>query len=76
MSGVVYWPNANTNLFLVSGWDFKFGVCDKGVKTLVLPDEEPRVVDEFKGKVPLRGGVDLIGRFLRAFSIVLKGFSS
>jgi hypothetical protein len=64
MSGVVGWPNMNTNSFLVSGRDFKFGVCDKGVKTLVPPDEEPRVIDEFEGEVPLGYSVDLIGGFL------------
>jgi hypothetical protein len=49
MLGVVGWPNANTNSFLVARGDFKFGVCDKCVKSLVPTDKEPGVVDEFKG---------------------------
>ena len=42
-------PNANTDAFLVSCGDFKFGVGDEGVKGLIPPDEEPGGVDEFKG---------------------------
>jgi hypothetical protein len=49
---------------LVNSGDLKFRVCDKGVKTLIPLDEEPRVIDEFKGKISLRGSVDLIGGFL------------
>jgi hypothetical protein len=49
MSGVVGWPSTNTNMFLITHRDLKFGVSDKGIKGVILPDEEPRVVDEFKG---------------------------
>jgi hypothetical protein len=49
MSGVVGWPSMNTNTFLIARRDLKFGISDKGVKGFVPPDEEPRVVDEFKG---------------------------
>jgi hypothetical protein len=49
MVGVVGWPNTNTNSFLVAHRDFKFGICDKGVKGFIPMDEEPRVVDEFEG---------------------------
>jgi hypothetical protein len=49
MSGIVGRPNVNTNAFLVSCGDFKFGVGDEGVKGLVPTDEEPRVIDKFKG---------------------------
>jgi hypothetical protein len=49
MSGVVGWPSVNTNTFLIARGDLKFRVSDKGVKVFVPPDEEPRVVDEFKG---------------------------
>jgi hypothetical protein len=49
MSGVVGWPNSNTNSFLVSRRDFKLRISDKGVKCVVPPDEEPGVIDEFKG---------------------------
>ena len=42
-------PNANTDAFLVPCGDFKFGVGDEGVKGLVPTDEEPRVIDKFKG---------------------------
>jgi hypothetical protein len=49
MSGVMGWPNSNTNSFLVAHGDLKFGICDKGIKGVVPPDEEPRVVDKFKG---------------------------
>jgi hypothetical protein len=31
MSGVMWWPGANTNSLLVSSRDFKFGVGDKGI---------------------------------------------
>jgi hypothetical protein len=49
VSGIVTWPSLNTNTFLVCCGDFKFGVGDEGVKGFVPPDEEPRVVDKFKG---------------------------
>jgi hypothetical protein len=49
MSGVVGWPSANTNLFLVYCRDLKFGVGDKGVKGVVPPNKKPGVVDELKG---------------------------
>jgi hypothetical protein len=49
VSGIVGRPNANTNALLVSGGDFEFGVSYKCVKGLVPADEEPRVVDKFKG---------------------------
>jgi hypothetical protein len=46
MSRVIRTPDVDTNSFLVVSWDLKFGVGDKGVKALIPPDEEPRVVDE------------------------------
>jgi hypothetical protein len=49
MSGVVGWPSSNTDSFLVTCRDLKFGVSDKGVKGVVPPDKEPGVVDKFKG---------------------------
>jgi hypothetical protein len=49
MSGVMSWPSANTDMFLITCRDLKFRVSDKGVKGFVPPDKEPRVVDEFKG---------------------------
>jgi hypothetical protein len=49
VSGIVVRPNANANALLVSCRDFKFGVGYKGVEGLVPMNEEPRVVDEFKG---------------------------
>jgi hypothetical protein len=49
MLGVVGWPNVNTNSFLVTHGDLKFRISDKGIKGVVPPDEEPRVVDKFKG---------------------------
>jgi hypothetical protein len=49
VSGVVRWPNLNTNLFLVAHGDLKLGVSNKGVEYVVPPDEKPRVVDEFEG---------------------------
>jgi hypothetical protein len=64
VSGVMRWPNANTNAFLITGGDFKFGVGNKGVKGLVPPDEEPGVVDEFKGEVSLGRSVNAVGGFL------------
>jgi hypothetical protein len=45
----MWWPNANTNTFLISSWDLKFRVSDKGVEGFVPPDQEPGVVDKFKG---------------------------
>jgi hypothetical protein len=65
----------NANSLLVGGRDLKFGVYDKGVKTLIPPDEEPRVIDEFKGKISLRGGVDSVGGFLGSFMVLPKGFT-
>ena len=47
--GIVGRPSVNTNAFLVSCGDFKFGVGNEGVKGLVPPDEKPGVIDEFKG---------------------------
>jgi hypothetical protein len=47
--GVLEWPDANANSLLVTCRDFEFGVSDEGVEGLVPTDEEPRVVDEFKG---------------------------
>jgi hypothetical protein len=49
VSGVMGWPNSDTNSFLVSCRDLKFGVGDKGVESIVPPDKEPGVVDKFKG---------------------------
>jgi hypothetical protein len=49
MSGIVGWPSSNTNTFLITRRDLEFGVSDKGVKGFVPLDEEPGVVDEFKG---------------------------
>jgi hypothetical protein len=49
VSGVMGWPNSNTNSFLVACRDLKFGISDKGVEGVVPPDEEPRVIDEFEG---------------------------
>jgi hypothetical protein len=49
VSGIVERPNANTNALLVSCGDFKFRVSYEGVKGFVPMDEEPRVVDKFKG---------------------------
>jgi hypothetical protein len=47
VSGIVGRPNANTDTFLVSCGDLKFGVSYKGVEGFVPTDKEPRVVDEF-----------------------------
>jgi hypothetical protein len=49
VSGVVGRPDTNANAFLVWCRDFKFRVGYKGIESLVPPDEEPRVVDKFKG---------------------------
>jgi hypothetical protein len=49
VSGVVGWPNANTNSLLISSRDFKFGVGDEGVKGVIPPDKKPGVVDKFEG---------------------------
>jgi hypothetical protein len=49
VSGIVSWPNANANSLLVTCRDFEFGVSYEGVKSLIPTDEEPRVVDKFKG---------------------------
>jgi hypothetical protein len=38
VSGVMGWPNANTNAFLITCGDFKFGVGDKGVESFIPPD--------------------------------------
>jgi hypothetical protein len=75
VSRVVWAPGADTNSFLVGVWDLKLRVSDKGVAALIPPYKEPRVVDEFEGKIPLRGGVDLIGRLLQLFPILPKGFA-
>jgi hypothetical protein len=47
--GIVERPNVNADAFLIPGGDFKFGVSYEGVEGFVPTDEEPRVVDEFKG---------------------------
>jgi hypothetical protein len=49
VSGVMAWPNANTNLLLIPCRDFEFRISYEGVESLVPTDEEPRVVDKFKG---------------------------
>jgi hypothetical protein len=49
VSGVMGWPNSNTNSFLVAHGDLKLRVSDKGIECVIPPDEEPRVVDEFEG---------------------------
>jgi hypothetical protein len=49
VSGVVRWPNMNTNVFLIACGDLKFRVGDKCIKSFVPPDEEPGIVDEFEG---------------------------
>jgi hypothetical protein len=61
VSRVVGWPSANTNTFLITSRDFKFGVGDKGVESFILPDKEPGIVDKLKREVSLRGSVNLIG---------------
>jgi hypothetical protein len=75
VSGIVGSPNANADALLVSCRDFKFRVSDEGVEGFVPPDEEPRIVDELKGKIPLGCGVDVIGGFLRLFVVLPKGFT-
>jgi hypothetical protein len=60
VSGILARPHANADAFLVSGGDFKFGVGDESVKGFVPTDEEPRVVDKFKGEISLRNGVDSV----------------
>jgi hypothetical protein len=47
--GVVARPDVNANALLVYCRDFKLRVGYKGIKGLVPTDEEPGVVDEFKG---------------------------
>jgi hypothetical protein len=49
VSGIVARPDVNTNALLVSCRDFKFGVGYEGVKGFVPPNEEPGIVDKFKG---------------------------
>jgi hypothetical protein len=75
MSGVMWWPDANTNTFLIARRDFKLRVGDKGIKGFVPPDKEPGVVDEFKREVPLWGGMDSIWSFLWLFVILPEGFT-
>jgi hypothetical protein len=75
VSGIVERPNVNANALLVSCRDFKFGVSYEGVEGFIPLDEEPGVVDEFKGKIPLGYGVDAIGGLLRSFVVLPKGFS-
>jgi hypothetical protein len=58
------WPNVDTNAFLITGGDLKFGVGNKGVEGFVPPDEELGVVDEFEGEVSLGHGINAIGGFL------------
>jgi hypothetical protein len=60
MPGIMGWPDVYTNTLLVTNGDLKFRVCDKCIEGLVPPDKEPGIVDEFKGEVSLRSGVDLI----------------
>jgi hypothetical protein len=69
------WPDANTNAFLVTGGDLKFGVGNKGIEGFVPPDKEPGVVDEFEGEVPLGCGVNVIGGFLQSFVVLPEGFT-
>jgi hypothetical protein len=64
VSGIVGRPNANTNAFLVSCGDLKFGVSYESVKGFVPPNEEPRIIDEFEGEVPLGCGVNTVRSFL------------
>jgi hypothetical protein len=49
VSGVVGWPNLDTNSFLISCRDFKLGVGDKSIESVVPPDQEPGVVDKLEG---------------------------
>jgi hypothetical protein len=49
MSQVMSWPNTDTNSFLVTCGDLKFGVSDKGVEGVIPLDEEPQVVDKLEG---------------------------
>jgi hypothetical protein len=49
VSGVMAWPNANANSLLVTCRDFEFRIGYEGIESLVPTDEEPRVVDGFKG---------------------------
>jgi hypothetical protein len=49
MPGVMGWPNTNTDTLLIACRDLKFRVSDKGVEGFVPPDEEPGVIDKFKG---------------------------
>jgi hypothetical protein len=49
MSGIVGWPNLNTDSFLVAHRDLEFGVSDKRIKGVIPPDEKPRVIDKFEG---------------------------
>jgi hypothetical protein len=63
MPRVMRWPCANANMFLVTSRDLKFRVSNEGIEGLVLLDKEPGIVDEFKGKVSLGGGMDLVGGF-------------
>jgi hypothetical protein len=53
MSGVVGWPNTDTNSFLVYCRDLKFRVGNKGVEGVVPLDKEPRVVDKLEEQVSL-----------------------
>jgi hypothetical protein len=53
VSGIVGRPNADTDAFLVSCGDLEFGVSYESIKGFVPMDEEPRVIDEFKGEVSL-----------------------
>jgi hypothetical protein len=75
MSGIVWWPSANTNTFLVSSRDLKFGVSDKGIEGFVPPDKKPGVIDKFKGEVSLGGGMDLVGGLLQSFVVLPEGFT-
>jgi hypothetical protein len=75
MSRVMGWPSVNTNMFLITSRDLKFGVGDKGVESFVPPDKEPGVVDKFKGEVSLRGGMDSIGSLFQSFMVLPEGFT-
>jgi hypothetical protein len=49
MSGIVGWPNADANSFLISCGDLKFRIGHKGIKGVIPPDKEPGVIDELEG---------------------------
>jgi hypothetical protein len=49
MPGVLGWPNMNPDMLLIACRDLKFGVSNKGIKGFIPLDEEPGVIDKFKG---------------------------